>query len=151
MDLGEIARAYDAPAAVRVRGDDAIELWIRVPQEAGPAISETIRVDPRLGWNLAAVSALEVLRAHLLAVRPSPPPPPAPADVAPSPAPARDAAPAIPAPRAPRLWVQLAGGVEVSAGGLGPAAEILGEVRFEPRPWLAVGVFGATARRTLRW
>jgi hypothetical protein len=143
-DLGEIARAHGAPAAVRVHGDDAIELWTSAPQQAGPSISETIQVDPRLGWNVAAVAALEVLRARLLAVRTSPPPSPAPTEVAPARAP-DGLTPAIPAPRSPHLWVQLAGGAEVSPGGLGPAAEILGEVRFEPQPWLGIGVFGVVA------
>jgi hypothetical protein len=140
-DLGAIARAYGARAAIRVHGDDAIELWTSAPQEPGPPISETIRIDPRLGWNLAAVSALEVLRAHLLAVPPSPPPAPAAAGAAPPSA--LDApAPAIVAPKATRLWMQLAGGAEVSPGGLGPTPAILGEVRFEPQPWLGVGLFG---------
>jgi hypothetical protein len=99
-------------------------------------------VDPRRGWSLAAVSALEILRADLLDVRDSRTPPPTPEP----PPPARekaDAVPRSPAGKAPLLWAHLAGGAESSPGGLGPSAELLGELRLEVQSWLDVAAFGS--------
>jgi hypothetical protein len=137
-DLEQIARANGASAAVRVNKDDTVELWAIVPRGTEPPIHEMIRIDPRRGWNLAAVSALEALRARLLRFHqdPSPPPNPLPLQQAPA------LSPPAPRRRAPRLWVHVAGGAEASPGGLGPAGEILGEVRFEPQPWLDISAFG---------
>jgi hypothetical protein len=139
-DLAHIAQANRATAAVRVNGDDAVEVWASSPQGTEPPIHEVIRIDPRDGWNLAAVSALESLRAHLLRVHDERMP--APSQGRREEEPPR--ASAMPTSR-PGIWVHVGGGAEASPGGLGPAAEILGELRLEPRSWLSVsalGVFG---------
>jgi hypothetical protein len=137
-DLAQIAHANGASAAVRVNNDDTVELWASSRQGTEPPIHEVIHIDPRNGWNLAAVSALESLRAHLLRVRDERTPPPPQGRREEEPPRAR----AMPTSTPPRLWVHAAGGAEASPGGLGPAAEILGELRFEPRSWLSVSALG---------
>jgi hypothetical protein len=137
-----MARAIGARAAVRVvEQDDAIELWVQARAPADPPIHQLVPVNPRRGWGLAVVAALEILRAELLEVRertvpPSPPPPP-PAPEKPERLPA-----AVPA-KAPLIWAHLAGGAESSPGGLGPSAELLGELRLQLGSWFDVGAFGA--------
>ena len=142
-DLGAIARANGALAAVRASAENAIEIWVAAPHGLDPPIHEVIR-DPRRGRNVVTVLALEALRAHLIAIKPepspaptnpepppSPPSPPPPAAIAPSP------------PSDPRLWIHVAVGGEASPGGLSPAADLVVALRFEPRPWIALSVFGA--------
>jgi hypothetical protein len=140
--LEAMARTRGARAAVRVaEQDNAIELWVEARTPAAPPIHQLVTVDPRRGWSLAAVASLEILRAELLEVRepqtpaPSlqPPPPPE------KPERLLAAAPA----RASRLWAHLAGGVESSPGGLGPSAELLGELRLQLASWIDLGAFGA--------
>lgn len=136
-DLGEIARANGAVAALRVDPGDAVELWVEGRAPGDPPVRETIPADPRRR-GVAAVLALEALRAHLLQVQPGPanepprtsePPPPSPPS---------------PVPSARRwLWLQLAAGVDASPGGIAPAPELLFALRLEPRPWLSLGAFGA--------
>jgi hypothetical protein len=137
-NLEQIALAQGAAAAVRVQKDGSIELWVGSPHGTEPPLHETIGADARRDWNLTAVSALEALRAHLLRFRPErvrePLPVPAEPPVA--------MPPSVPSPAARRLWLVLAGGAEASAGGLGTSAEIVAELRFEPRPWLDVSAFG---------
>ena len=145
--LQDIARARGATAAVRVlERDDAIEVWVEGPADTVPPFHEVFRSDARRRWNVASVSALESLRAHLLGR-----PPPQLSPAAPEVAPLRPeiAAPhGQPAfPRRPWLWLHLAAGAESSPGGLGPASEIFGEVRVELPSSAPLGVdvsvFGA--------
>jgi hypothetical protein len=141
VPLDQIARARGARAAVRVlEREGTIELWV-VPRRAGAApVHQNVAMDPRRGWNLAAVSAMEILRAGLLEVRDPSVVPPEPVqrtveEVA-SPGPP-------PTPRAPVLWAHAAAGAEFSPGGLGASGEVLGELRLEPLPWFDVAAFGA--------
>jgi hypothetical protein len=136
-DLEQIALSNGATAAVRVQRDGAIELWVRSPHGTEPPLHETIAADARRDWNLTAVSALEALRAHLLRLRPESVPEPRPVPTSP---PA-----SLPSPATRRMWLVLGGGAEASAGGLGPSAAILAELRFEPQPWLDVSAFGVLA------
>jgi hypothetical protein len=141
VPLEQIARARGARAAVRVvEREGAIELWVE-PRRAGAApVHQSVAMDPRRGWNLAAVSAMEILRAGLLEVRDQVAAPPAPAqrpvEAVPAPQPA-------PTPRTPLLWAHAAAGAEFSPGGLGTSGEVLAEVRLEPAPWFDVAAFGA--------
>jgi hypothetical protein len=136
-DLEQVALAQGAAAAVRLQKDGSIELWVGSPHGTEPPLHETIGADARRDWNLTAVSALEALRAHLLRFRPRMREPlPVPAE------PPVVSPPSVPSPATRRLWLVLAGGAEASAGGLGTSAEIVAELRFEPRPWLDVSGFG---------
>ncbi|HEY2516522.1 MAG TPA: hypothetical protein VGI39_36885 [Polyangiaceae bacterium] len=132
-DLGAVARANGAVAAIRVNAEGAIELWVEPRGPEGAPVHEVVPIEARRGWDVAAVQALEALRAHLLRIREaplpaSPPPPPPPA--------------ALPPPR-PWLWLRFGAGFDASPGGFGAAADLLLEVRAEPRPWLAFALFGA--------
>jgi hypothetical protein len=141
--LEEVARASGARAAVRVlEQENAIELWVEPRRGADPPIHQLVPVDPRRGWNLAAVSALEILRADLLEVRDEPAPlrgPPAP-DPLPRPS---DEALLPMRTKAPWLWAHVAAGAESSPGGLGVSSELLGEVRIDLTHWFDVAAFGA--------
>jgi hypothetical protein len=138
-DLGEVARANGAAAAFRV-DDDALELWVE-PRSPGQAPSrETIRVEGGRGMGVTAVAALEALRARLLPVAPQGSPPrPAPE----SPAPIVSKLTISPAPTAPTLWLHMAVAAETSPGGLGPAGEVLAEVRVEPARWIALAALAS--------
>ncbi len=142
-DLGAVARANGAVAAIRAAPDDAVELWVEGRNAGDPPSREMIRVDARRRGNVVTVLALEALRAHLLEVRPETPPAPIPAP-APSPPPKLVEAPPPPpvAPPRPSLWIHLGAGTDASPGGLSPDFEALLEVRFEPRPWLSLDAFG---------
>lgn len=141
--LESMARTRGARAAVRVaEQDNAIELWVEARTSAAPPIHQLVPVDPRRGWSLAAVASLEILRAELLEVREpkTAPPTPRPPPLLPE---KPERLPAAPPGKAPLMWAHLAGGVESSPGGLGPSAELLGELRLQLGSWLDVGAFGA--------
>jgi hypothetical protein len=140
--LEEIARANGATAVVRVvEQDNAIELWVKARRRGEPAVHQAVPVDPRRGWNLAAVSALEILRADLLEVRDEPGP--LPRQLPPDPLPRAPEAPSTPPARAPWLWAHLAAGAQSSPGGLGVSSEVFGELRLEVPGWFDVAAFGA--------
>jgi hypothetical protein len=144
VSLEQIARSRGARAAVRVdeRGG-AIELWVE-SRRGAPSLHQRVFAKGRRGWNLAAVSALEILRADLLEVR-DPPPPAPPVEVAPAVPDRRDAVDATPRASTPaRLWAHVAAGAEFSPGGLGPSADAIAELRLE-LPWFEVGAFGSFA------
>jgi hypothetical protein len=126
--IEEIARARGARAVVRfVSRDSAIELWVESRIAGEPSVHQVVSVDPRRGWNLAAVSALEILRADLLDIPPDRAPPPP----APSP-PAKEMEPRpVPVAVPPLVWAHLGAGAELSPGGLGLSADLLGELRLE--------------------
>jgi hypothetical protein len=140
--LEDVARANGAGAVVRVvEQDNAIELWVRPRKDAQTPIHQMVAVDPRRGWTVAAVSALEILRADLLDVHDEP---------APSRQPtqeqiqhASEAAHRSPPSGVPWLWAHMAVGAESSPGGLGVSSELLGELRVEFSRWLDVAAFGA--------
>ncbi len=144
--LEPLVRANGARAAVRVvEPDNVIELWVEA-RKGEAAIHQRVPMDPRRGWNVAAVSALEILRADLLEVRDgTPPPPPRPA---PPSAPPRDGPepprPASPTP-GPSLWAHVAAGAQSSPGGLGVSTELLGELRLELASWLDVAALGTVS------
>jgi hypothetical protein len=142
-NLDDVARATGARAVVRVvEQDNTIELWVRPRNEADAPIHHVVAMDPRRGWNLAAVSALEILRADLLDVHDEPAPsarPPVPELLKPRPEGVRPPA----ASRAPWLWAHLAIGAESSPGGLGVSSELLGELRIELSSWFDLAAFGA--------
>jgi hypothetical protein len=138
-DLGDIARANEAVAALRVEAGDAVEIWVEGRTPGDPPTRETIRPDGRRP-NVAAVLALEALRAHLLEVRPPLPSEPVRKTLAP-PAPSPMSEPAT--QRSRSLWFHLGAGADASPGGLPPGANLLLEVRLEARPWLSVAAFAA--------
>jgi hypothetical protein len=138
--IEEIARARGARAAVRfVSRESAIELWVESRTGGEPSVHRMVSVDPRRGWNLAAVSALEILRADLIDVTPdrAPAPPPAPPRKETS-----EPRPAVPLAVPPLLWAHLGAGAELSTGGLGPSADLLGELRLELSPSFDVAALG---------
>jgi hypothetical protein len=141
--LEQIARARGARAAVRVvEHENAIELWVEPRKEGAPPIHQNVPMDPRRGWNLAAVSALEILRADLLEVREAAAAPPrlqAPQPVLDD----RHPAPPLSPTRPALLWAHVAAGAESSPGGLGTSAEVLAELRLDALPWFDVAAFGA--------
>lgn len=150
VDLEQVAVANGGAAAVRVNRDGGIELWVGSPHGTEPPVHEVIGDDAgrrsNVTWNTTVVSALEELRAQLLRFRPGTvreptrvPPTPVVSGTAVGP-PATASSPS-----SRRLWVQLAGGAEASAGGLGASGEILAEVRLEPRPWFDISAFGVFA------
>jgi hypothetical protein len=136
--LEQLAAARGARAAVRVLGDDrAIELWVAPRTESAPPVHQLVPVEPRRGWNLAVVSALEILRADLLEIRqPTSRPPPAAAPPrSPPPGPAHGSAQPYP----PLVWAYVAAGAQTSPGGLGPSAELLAELRLDMPGWVGIG------------
>lgn len=142
--LDAIARANGAVAVVRADEEGAIELWVAAPNGQDPPVHEIIR-DPHRGRNVVTVLALESLRAHLIAVRRDEAPAPAPS---PAPAPAPSPPIVLAPPREPWLWLHLAVAADASPGGLSPAADVLGELRVEPRAWIALSAFAAVSPTT---
>lgn len=144
---GELAKLADdahALAAVRVTRDGtALELWqaqLDGPSRQ-PASLQTILIDPDSGWSVAALSALEALRARLLAS----PRREATARVAPP----AGSTPPRPRPRlAPWLWLRAAIGAAYSPGGLGYHSQLLASLRVQPRSVLSASVFAALDLRS---
>jgi hypothetical protein len=102
-----------------------------------PESLERIPIDPGSGWSLSAVSALEALRARLLA-RPS---------TLRSRADEPRASTALPA--APHsvdmraLWLRAAAGATYSPGGLGVLPELLLSLRVQPMARFSASAFSA--------
>jgi hypothetical protein len=142
-DLAAIARANGAVASIRVSPGNLLELWVEPSQPGDPSTRETVRIDTRQGWDVAAIVALEGLRARLLEVRSGG----RSAAVAASPSPPvsepTPVSPSLATARRPWLWLHLAAAVDASPGGMSPAFDGFLEVRLEPRAWFSVGIFGA--------
>lgn len=143
-ELAVLAEHAQAVAAIRVTRDGtALELW--QAQRDGPARQpaslQTISVDIDSGWSVSALSALEALRARLLAS-------PHRDETARMVPPAESARPRPPPRLAPWLWLRAAIGAAYSPGGLGYHSQLLASLRLQPRSLFSASVFAALDLRS---
>ncbi|MBI2896020.1 MAG: hypothetical protein HYY06_20850 [Deltaproteobacteria bacterium] len=137
--LEAAARDRGAIAAVRIVPSQAgVEVWV-FDRVTGKTVLREVVTDPdpaRPDFELIALRAVELLRASLMEVEA---PHPSRGEVRPGPV-VRAIAERREAPtRQPSMRLALGPGIALSPGGVGPALDVLFEVRFEP-----AGSIGAT-------
>lgn len=135
-DLQQLARERGVAAVIRVDAREGeLVLWV-VDRVTGKTVIRTVQVGAEAdAARIAAVRAIDLLRASFRELEERPRPPEA--EVAPTPIVRR-----VVRPRAPRFGLALAPMIAGAVGGVGPTAHVVLAFEAMPHPRVGLGVRG---------